>query len=100
MEKNQNDKRNQESGSKSLLEKFEDGTKKKETNPANPTAKQDHRQDSNQDNNQQKESVPAATSNQSKSNSNDQDSEEGEENSTETETSEKSDNQNAKKARF
>ena len=44
MGKDQNDNSNQQPGSKSTQETFEDGTKKKETNPANPTAKQDHKQ--------------------------------------------------------
>ena len=75
MEKNQNDKRNQQSGSKSQLEKFEDGTKKKETNPSNPTAKKDHQPGSQQGNYQEK----SPTSTQNKSNSNVQDSDEREE---------------------
>jgi hypothetical protein len=40
MGKDQNDQSNQQTDSKPKQEAFEDGTKKKETNPANPTAKQ------------------------------------------------------------
>ena len=56
MAENQNDKGNQ-SGSKSTQEAFEDGTKKKETNPANPTAKQNDQPVSQPGNSQEKSST-------------------------------------------
>ena len=40
MEKNQNDQRNQQSDSKSNQQLNQDGSKKKETNPDNPTTRQ------------------------------------------------------------
>jgi len=80
MENNQNDKSNRQPDSKPIQETFEDGTKKKETNPANPTAKQNVQPG----NPQQKNS----TSTQDKTDASVLDTDEREEESTDSNTSE------------
>jgi hypothetical protein len=96
MEKNQNGKGNQQTDSKPKHETFEDGTKKKETNPANPTAKQDGQKDSQQSNREQKNS----SSPNGKSNSNVDNTDEREEKTTEVVPSGKTATEDTKKRNY
>ena len=72
MEKNQNDKSNQQPGSKSHLEQTQDGKKTQEINPNNPKANQNKQQGSQQGNQQR----PGSTSTENKTTTVVQDTEE------------------------
>lgn len=62
MSENQKDHRNQQSDSKSHLERTQDGKKKKETNPNNPKADQNNQHDTHQGNKPNQGSVKGETS--------------------------------------